>query len=165
MPTRPRNRWARGSSWACRCDVDRPADSDCLITHASTVALDGRAVVITGRAGAGKSGLALQLMALGAGLVADDRTCLWKDGDTIWADAPDTIRGRIEARFVGILDAQATGPARAALWVDLDQEETLRLPDKKTVTVLGVSRPLLHNVQAQHFPAAILHYLKAGRRD
>ncbi|WP_370741325.1 HPr kinase/phosphorylase [Thalassovita mangrovi] len=145
--------------------MDRPADSDCLITHASTVALDGRAVVITGRAGAGKSGLALQLMALGAGLVADDRTCLWKDGDTIWADAPDTIRGRIEARFVGILDAQATGPARAALWVDLDQEETLRLPDKKTVTVLGVSRPLLHNVQAQHFPAAILHYLKAGRRD
>lgn len=145
--------------------MDRPADSDCLILHASTVALDGRAVVITGRAGAGKSALALQLMALGAGLVADDRTCLWKDGDTIWADAPETIRGRIEARFVGILDAQAVGPARAALWVDLDQEETQRLPDKKTVTVLGVSRPLLHNVQAQHFPAAILHYLKAGRRD
>lgn len=136
-----------------------------MILHASTVALDGRAVVIIGRAGAGKSALALQLMSLGAGLVADDRTCLWKDGDTIWADAPETIRGRIEARFVGILYAQATGPARAALWVDLDQEETQRLPDEKTVTVLGVSRPLLHNVQAQHFPAAILHYLKAGRRD
>ncbi|MBR9651044.1 HPr kinase/phosphatase C-terminal domain-containing protein [Thalassobius aquimarinus] len=165
MPTRPRNRWARASSWACRCDVGRPADKDCLILHASTVALDGRAVVITGRAGAGKSALALQLMALGAGLVSDDRTCIWKEGETLWADAPGTIRGQIEARFVGILNAVAVGPARARLWVDLGREETLRLPEKKTVTVLGLSRPLLHNVQMQHFPAAILHYLKSGRRD
>lgn len=145
--------------------MDRPADKECLNLHASTVALDGRAVVITGRAGAGKSALALQLMALGAGLVSDDRTCIWKDGDTLWADAPETIRGRIEARFTGILNAAAAGPARAHLWVDLDRVETQRLPDKKTVTVLGLSRPLLHNVQAQHFAAAILQYLKAGRRD
>ncbi|MDX1780721.1 MAG: serine kinase [Thalassovita sp.] len=133
--------------------------------HASTVAVDGQAVVITGRAGAGKSALALQLMALGARLVADDRTCLWREGELIWADAPETIRNRIEARFVGILSAEACGPAEARLWVDLDRDEAERLPQKKSTTVLGLSRPLLHNARAQHFPAAILHYLKAGRRD
>ena len=51
------------------------------IVHASCVARDGRAVLIRGASGSGKSGLALQLMALGAGLVADDRTRLWREGD------------------------------------------------------------------------------------
>ncbi|QIZ81509.1 serine kinase [Thalassovita gelatinovora] len=164
-----RNRWARALSLACRSErvppVDRPDDQDCLIQHATTVALKGRAVVIAGQAGAGKSGLALQLMALGAGLVADDRTCLWREGKAIWADAPAAIRGQIEARYVGILNADPQGPTKAVLWVDLNRTETERLPQEKTLTVLGLSRPLLHNVQAQHFPAAILHYLKAGRRD
>ncbi|WP_323780329.1 serine kinase [Thalassovita sp.] len=159
----------RALSSACRSEVarpaDRPNDQDCLILHATTVVLNGRAAVITGRAGAGKSGLALQLMALGAGLVADDRTCLWREDDVIWADAPGAIRGRIEARYVGILSVEPQGPAEAVLWIDLDRTETERLPQEKSLTVLGLARPLLHNVQAQHFPAAILHYLKAVKRD
>ena len=36
--------------------------------------------MITGASGAGKSALALQLIALGAELVADDRTELWREG-------------------------------------------------------------------------------------
>ena len=36
--------------------------------HASAVALDGRGALILGASGSGKSGLALRLMALGAGI-------------------------------------------------------------------------------------------------
>ncbi|SEP81883.1 HPr kinase/phosphorylase [Thalassovita taeanensis] len=157
------NHWARALSWACLSDVATGADR--LILHASSVALNGRAVVITGASGAGKSALSLQLMAMGAILVADDRTCLWRQGDMLLADAPDTIRGQIEARFVGILGAEAEGPAEVALWVDLDQIEDQRLPEVRHKTVLGVCCPLVHNVQAQHFPAAILQFLKVGRQS
>ncbi|WP_245723303.1 HPr kinase/phosphorylase [Lutimaribacter saemankumensis] len=131
--------------------------------HASTVALDGRAVLITGRAGSGKSALALELMALGAALVADDITCLWRHGDHIFADVPDTIRNRIEARGVGILNAASCGPAPLALWVDLDAQESERLPPNRKWTALGCDLPLLHNPGTGCFPAAIVQYLRHGR--
>ncbi|WP_319825596.1 serine kinase [Thalassovita sp.] len=133
------------------------------ILHASAVALNGAAVCIFGASGSGKSALALQLMAMGAGLVADDGCRIWRAGDGLQVDAVDTIRGRIEARGVGILNAAAVGPARLALWVDLDRTETERLPPRREKVCLGVSLPIVHNVRTQHFAAAILQYLKAGR--
>ncbi|MCM2563471.1 serine kinase [Lutimaribacter sp. EGI FJ00015] len=131
--------------------------------HGSSVAIAGRAALITGRAGAGKSALSLQLLALGAALVADDITCLWRAGDAIIADAPDTIRGRIEARGIGILNAAAQGPAPLALWVDLDSTETERLPPLRNRPCLGLDLPLLHNPETGCFPAAIMQYLRHGR--
>ena len=134
-----------------------------MILHASAVALDGAAVCILGKSGAGKSALALQLMAYGATLVSDDGLRIWRIEDSLWVGAPEAIRGRIEARGTGILNADEAGPAQLALWVDLDQEETDRLPPKREKVCLGVSLPIVHNVQTQHFAAAILQYLKAGR--
>ncbi|MDM8166296.1 HPr kinase/phosphorylase [Roseovarius sp.] len=134
------------------------------IVHASCVARDGRAVLIRGASGSGKSGLALQLMALGAGLVADDRTRLWREGDTLMADAPPAIRGWIEAREVGILTAPPAGPAPVALVIDMDETETDRLPEHRTVTLLGADIPLARKSELTHFPAAILTYL-CGTRD
>lgn len=132
--------------------------------HASCVARHGRAVLIRGASGSGKSGLALQLMALGADLVADDRTRLWRDGAHLMADAPATIRGRIEAREVGILTAPAAGPAPVALVVDMDETESDRLPETRSVTILGADIPLARKSELAHFPAAILTYL-CGKRD
>ena len=51
-------------------------DPGTINLHASAVALDGRGALLLGASGAGKSGLALRLMALGARLVADDRVLL-----------------------------------------------------------------------------------------
>lgn len=131
-----------------------------MVVHASTVAVDGRGVLIRGASGSGKSALALQLIALGAALVADDRTVLTRDGDRVVADAPKTIHGLIEARGVGLLHCAAVGPAPLALIVDMDQPEPKRLPDKHQDQLLGVTLPVLRNPGAAHFPAAILLYLK-----
>ena len=130
--------------------------------HASCVAVAGRAVLIRGATGRGKSGLALQLVALGAGLVADDRTRLRREGPAVLADAPDTIRGLIEARGLGILRVPAIGPQALALVVDLDRESEARLPPPMHADIMGVSLPLVCKSHYAHFPSAILLYLEHG---
>lgn len=135
------------------------------IEHASCVAWDGRALLVRGAAGQGKSTLALTLMGYGAVLVSDDRTRLWRHGATIMADAPDTLRGLIEARGLGILNATPAGPTRVVAAVDLDQPERDRLPHTRQVDLLGVALPLLNMGGAPHLAPALLQYLKAGRRD
>ncbi|KDB02642.1 HPr kinase [Defluviimonas sp. 20V17] len=127
------------------------------------MALDGRGVLILGPSGAGKSGLALQLMALGARLVADDRTRLSARAGSLIARAPAAIAGRIEARGLGILAADAVGEAVVALAVDLGQTETDRLPPDRRLTLMGCTVPLCHGISSGHFPAAIVQYLRAGR--
>lgn len=139
------------------------SDASEVTLHASCVALDRRAVLILGPSGAGKSGLALQLIAMGCQLVADDRTLLQVRDGQVWARVPDAIRGRIEARFVGILAAPPAGPRAVALAVDLGQDETERLPIHRTIDLCGQAIPCLRRVAAPHFPAAVLLCLGAGR--
>ncbi len=136
-----------------------------LLLHATCVALDGRAVLLTGPSGAGKSALGLQLMALGCDLVADDYTILTRIHGGLSASCPAAIRGLIEARGVGLLRAVPVESASVILAVALDQTETERLPQERSVTYLGTELPLLHSIGTSHFAAAILLYLKAGRRD
>jgi HPr kinase/phosphorylase len=135
--------------------------SDPLCLHASCVAYDGRAVLILGKSGAGKSSLALQLLGLGCDLVADDQTLIDPD---LTARCPDAIAGKIEARGVGILAAPHV-TATIALVVDLDTEETERLPAWHNLHLHDSNIPLLRKSNAIHFPFAILQYLKHGRTD
>ena len=133
------------------------------ILHASCVAWQGRGALILGRSGAGKSALALQLMAFGADLVSDDRTELLAEADALTARAPATIQGLIEARGVGLMRVPFVPQAEIALVIDLDQPEPNRLPPQREITLLGISRPLVLAVPMGHFPAAVLCYLKAVR--
>jgi HPr kinase/phosphorylase len=102
-------------------------------------------------------------MAYGCKLVSDDRTAIATRGGIVVAAAPAAIRGQIEARGVGLLNATALPAARVTLVVDLDEVEGQRLPPFRTYTLLGVELPLLHSVESPHFPAAILQYVKEGR--
>lgn len=135
------------------------------IVHASTVAFAGRGLLITGAAGEGKSSLALQLMALGAELVADDCTFLSNVGGALVARAPDSIGGRIEARGLGILASPWLREATLAAAVDLSRTETQRLPEKRSVNFLGIALPLVLGQRTPYFPAALRHYILHGRID
>ncbi|MDR9426823.1 MAG: serine kinase [Salibaculum sp.] len=133
--------------------------------HATTVAVSGLAVVITGPSGSGKSALGLSLMALGAGLVSDDITCLRLQQGAVVARAPAGAPAAIEARGVGLLRADPVGPTPVALVIDMTQEEALRLPPWRVVPLLGQDMPCLHKVARGCFPAAILQYIQYGRFD
>ena len=134
-----------------------------LVLHATAVAHRGRAILITGRSGSGKSALALALMARGCGLIADDRTVLTESGGCLIAACPPAIRGLIEARGIGLLNAVPHAPAPVALVIDMDEEETERLPPRRSVTYLRCSIPLILHSRHRHFDAAVLQYMSAGR--
>ena len=111
--------------------------------HATVVArpyTDGwRGVMLTGPSGAGKSDLALRLIQSGFRLVADDRAHVWGSGGGLYATAPETIAGRIEARGLGILPAPARIVARVCLIARLTGEAVERMPEPRFETVDGVN--------------------------
>jgi HPr kinase/phosphorylase len=118
--------------------------TDRLLLHATAVAIDGRALLLRGVPGSGKSDLALRLIDAGACLVADDQSELDRRGDALFVRAPATIAGLIEVRGVGIMRLDALPEAPVALIVDLVPAENVeRLPAPRTETILGVVLPLI----------------------
>lgn len=133
--------------------------------HATAVAIDSRGLLILGRAGAGKSSLAMRLMALGAMLVADDRVLVLRQGDRLTARAPAPLQGLIEARGLGLLRTPFQPEVDLAAVVDLDRPETDRLPPLRHYPVLGVTLPLVLGQQSDHFPCGLMLYMRHGRGD
>ncbi|WP_027257309.1 MULTISPECIES: HPr kinase/phosphorylase [Leisingera] len=141
------------------------SDTESLILHASCVALEGRGLLITGTSGQGKSALALQLLAFGAQLVADDRVLLQLLDGQVVASAPEPIRGLIEARFMGLLHAQIRSPVPVAALVDLDEAEIERLPVRHSTQLLGQEVLRVKRVNGAHFAPALMQYLRCGALD
>jgi len=110
--------------------------------HATTVAIDGRGVLIEGPSGSGKSDLALRLIDRGALLVADDRTVVTRAGTDLIADVPDRIAGLIEVRGLGLVPLPFV--AAVPLWLVVRLGEAIeRLPETATTPIDGVMLPLL----------------------
>ena len=131
--------------------------------HASAVAFGTTGLVILGASGSGKSSLALQLMALGATLVADDRVIATPDlNGGLRLTAPRELQGMIEARGVGLIRV-AHRPVMAVYAVTLDEVETARLPEIHDTVIADVTLPLLRKVESAAFPAMLCALLNGGR--
>ena len=112
--------------------------------HASTVAKNGRAVLLTGPSGSGKSDLALRLLDRGFKLVSDDRTLVRRDGERLIASAPPNIAGKLEIRGIGIVEMERVDNVAIALIVELTNSQIQRLPDdSRERPILGVRVPLI----------------------
>lgn len=98
----------------------RPGELSSETVHATAVAIGGRAVLIAGRSGAGKSDLALRLIDRGAILVSDDQTMVIRRDGRLLASPPVTLAGRMEVRGLGIVDLPHAADVEVALVVTVD---------------------------------------------
>lgn len=143
--------------------IGSPDQSSITLVNFSAVAWSGRGLLLTGKSGSGKSALCLELMAYGAGLICDDGVTLTRRDEQVFVTCPERIRGKIEARGIGILAADYSGQAALSCVVDLDRVETARMPKARYCEVLGQRIPLIASIKAPHFPASLLQLLKGGR--
>lgn len=122
------------------------------LVHGTCVALGRTAALLRGPSGAGKSDLALRFLFLARRgpaaleppiLVADDQVWLVRNGEHLLARPPDTIRGKMEVRGVGIVEVKSLLEAEVALVVDLaPAAEIERLPEgNATAHLLGLELP------------------------
>jgi HPr kinase/phosphorylase len=118
----------------------QPASVPRALVHATSVVLSAAcapfggavegAALLLGESGAGKSDVALRLIAMGARLLSDDQTALFVEADRLFAEAPSSSHGRMEIRGVGIIALGAAGPAPVVLAVMLEMHAGIpRLPE------------------------------------
>jgi serine kinase of HPr protein (carbohydrate metabolism regulator) len=112
--------------------------------HASCVAIEGRAVLLTGLSGAGKSDLALRLIDRGAMLIGDDGVVVEARDGRLYARPGPNIDGQMEVRGLGILSFPALAEAPLALMIALDQPVP-RMPDEllPVRVIEGLTLPMI----------------------
>ena len=131
-------------------------------THASAVAFGENACLITGGSGKGKSTLALELLAFGGQLIADDRVDLLLERDVVLLACPPGTKGLIEARRIGLICTTSAPSTPARLWVDLDEHSSQRLPHLQNRDLLGRSVPVIFGPYRPGLAAAVKLLLTGG---
>ena len=114
--------------------------------YATSLNYKGKAVLLTGKSGSGKSDLALRLiMRYGARLIADDRTDVEAKNGILKLSAPENIKGLLEVRGIGIQKMPFDQEGEAALWVELttNSKEIERLPQESFVEIEGIKLPAI----------------------
>ena len=124
------------------------------IHHGTAIALGGMAALIRGPSGCGKSDLALRCLAFAPTaliptptlLVADDQVQITRTDQRLEADAPATIRGKLEVRGLGILNVPFISSAALVLVADLVAPDRIeRHPDPAPDTyIMGIRLPLMY---------------------
>ena len=110
--------------------------------HASCVARNGKAILIAGPSGSGKSDLALRLIDRGSQLVSDDYTIVHQSGSDLLARAPETIKGRMEVRGIGIVDMPTVQDVPVTLIIDLTEPADRFPTEGRTRLIAGKSLPV-----------------------
>ena len=131
--------------------------------HASCIAIDGKAVLLLGASGSGKSDLALRLIDAGAMLVGDDQVIIHNTNSALLASPAPRIEGMIEVRGVGILHVPYIAQIPLILAIKLvSATEIERLPEPQFFDCLGQKVPLLLFHAFDHStPAKIRIFLRS----
>lgn len=114
-----------------------------LVYSASAVALDGRALLIEGVPGSGKSSLALALIDRGAVLIGDDGVTLMERGGRLLASPPPNIAGLLEVRNLGLLSFPVCRDVPVALALRLTGDAPRFIDEAQQTSIAGVSLPLV----------------------
>ena len=113
------------------------------VHQATCVAINGRAVLIEGPPGSGKSSLALTLIDRGAVLVGDDGVTLQPRGGRLYASPPPNIAGLLEVRNLGLLEFPTVGDVPVALVVQLDPAAERFIESAERVELGGMELPMV----------------------
>lgn len=112
--------------------------------HATSVVFCGRGLLLCGASGTGKSDLALRIMDAGGSLVSDDYTQLTVKEKQLFASPPETIKGMLEVRGVGLLKVATIPSARMDFVVTCESKEAIeRLPQLIHTEIAGIRLPVL----------------------
>ncbi len=114
-----------------------------LLANVSCVAKHGRAVLIEGPPGSGKSSLALQLIDRGAVLIGDDGVDLASREGRLLASPPPRIGGLIEVRNVGLVTLPTVADIPVALVLRLDEQAPRFIDAAETRAIEGIALPLV----------------------
>ena len=114
-----------------------------LIMHATCVDINGSGVLIVGRSGSGKSSLAINLLALGSKLVADDQCELVKKNNRFSVSKPASLPNSIEIRGVGLVSVPMVVETSLDWVVNMDEAEKERMPDLRFTEIDGYKIPTI----------------------
>jgi serine kinase of HPr protein (carbohydrate metabolism regulator) len=113
-----------------------------VLANVTCVAISGRALLIRGAPGSGKSSLALALIDRGGELVGDDGVTLERREGRVWAVPPPVTVGKLEIRNVGLVNLPAT-EAPLALVIRLDRDAPRFVEQASVAELLGDHVPEL----------------------
>ena len=111
--------------------------------QATTVDVSGRAVLIEGQPGTGKSSLALALIDRGARLIGDDSVMLEARDRRLFASPHPETRGLIEVRNLGLLEMPVSEGAPVELILRLDRQAPRFIEQAEATDRLGIALPLI----------------------
>ena len=114
-----------------------------LIHRASAVSIKGRAVLIEGPPGSGKSSLVLALIDRGAALIGDDAVALEAADGAVYASPPPNIAGLLEVRGVGLIEFPVETQIAVALVVRLDPAAPRFIDAAPQIALAGTLLPLI----------------------
>ena len=123
--------------------------------HATCVDINGSGVLIVGRSGSGKSSLAINLLALGSTLVADDQCELVKKNNRFRISKPVSLPNSIEIRGIGLVSVPMVVETSLDWVVNMDEAETQRMPDLQFTEIDGYRIPTIFGKNMDDFASRI----------